>query len=67
MFYLMSWVREKLEKKHINNETYSTGEEERERRKKRGGERDGEGKMGLRLLSKQVSGIFSSLQLQCSQ
>lgn len=26
MFYLMSWVREKLEKKHINNETHRTGE-----------------------------------------
>lgn len=26
MFYLMSWVREKLEKKHINNETHSAGE-----------------------------------------
>lgn len=26
MFYLMSWVREKLEKKQINNETRSTGE-----------------------------------------
>ena len=26
MFYLMSWVREKLEKKQINNETHSTGE-----------------------------------------
>lgn len=26
MFYLMSWVREKLEKKHINNERRSAGE-----------------------------------------
>lgn len=34
MFYLMSWVREKLEKKHINNERHSTGEgKEREREK----------------------------------
>lgn len=60
MFYLMSWVREKLEKKHINNETCSTGKEEgeRERRRKRGGDKEGEGKLGLMLLSKQVSGIF---------
>lgn len=35
MFYLMSWVREKLEKKQINNETRSTGEgEEKKKRKK---------------------------------
>ena len=31
MFYLMSWVREKLEKKHINNESHSTGEGEKKK------------------------------------
>lgn len=48
MFYLMSWVREKLEKKHINNETRSTGGERRRRRRK----------TCLRLLSKQVRRPF---------
>lgn len=32
MFYLMSWVREKLEKKHINNETHSTGKGEEKKK-----------------------------------
>lgn len=32
MFYLMSWVREKLEKKHINNETHSSGEGKKEKK-----------------------------------
>lgn len=45
----MSWVREKLEKKHINNETNSTGEGKKKKKKK---------KLGLWLLSKQVRGIF---------
>lgn len=35
MFYLMSWVREKLEKKQINNETHSTGEGKKEKKKKK--------------------------------
>ncbi len=34
MFYLMSWVREKLEKKQINNETHSTGEGKKKKKKK---------------------------------
>lgn len=34
MFYLMSGVREKLEKKQINNETHSTGEGKKEEKKK---------------------------------
>ena len=29
----MSWVREKLEKKHINNETHSTGKGKKEKEK----------------------------------
>lgn len=33
MFYLMSWVREKLEKKQINNETRSTGEGKKKEKK----------------------------------
>ena len=33
MFYLMSWVREKLEKKQINNETHSTGEGKKKKKK----------------------------------
>lgn len=35
MFYLMSWVREKLEKKHINNETHSTGEGKKKKKGKK--------------------------------
>lgn len=42
MFYLMSWVREKLEKKQINNETRSTGEGEEQGERGRGGERERE-------------------------
>lgn len=48
MFYLMSWVREKLEKKHINNEM-GTGRGRKRRREK---------KTCLRLLSKQVRRPF---------
>lgn len=54
MFYLMSWVREKLEKKQINNETRSTGEGTEKEEE----EEDGKKKLGLRLLSKQVRGTF---------
>ena len=35
MFYLMSWVREKLVKKQINNETHSTGKGKKEESKNR--------------------------------
>lgn len=35
MFYLMSWVREKLEKKQINNETRSTGEGKEKKKEKK--------------------------------
>lgn len=45
MFYLMYWVREKLEKKHINNERCRAWEGEGKRGERR------ERKLGLRLLS----------------
>lgn len=66
MFYLMSWVREKLEKKQINNETPrhwgGKGERRRgmggkERKKKKKGEKKGR-ELGLRLRGKQVRGTF---------
>ena len=63
MFYLMSWVREKLEKKQINNETHSTGEGKKKKKKKtkkkeKKKKREKKKKLGLRLLSKQVRGTF---------
>lgn len=61
MFYLMSWVREKLEKKQINNETHSTGEGKKKKKKtmkKEKKKKREKKKLGLRLLSKQVRGTF---------